>query len=66
MHSPGGKFLGGFPQFVRRFIHGYLLLCCAALLALLIIDVLFPAARVYARLAGLLRAAFPPPAAPAP
>jgi hypothetical protein len=66
MSSHGGKFLGGYRQFVRRFIHGYLLLCCAALLALLIIDVLFPATRVYERLAGVLRAAFPPSAGPAP
>ena len=65
MHSPGGKFLGGYLQFIRRFIHGYLLLCCVALLALLIVDVLFPATRVYERIAGVLRAAFPP-AAPAP
>ena len=42
-----------------------LLLCCAALLALLIVDALFPTARVYERIAGVLHTAFPPPAAPA-
>lgn len=66
MNSPGGKFLGGYGHFVRQFIVGYLLFCSAVLLALLVVDAVFPAARVYERLAGMLRSALPPPPAPAP
>jgi len=55
MHSPGGKFLGGYRHFVGRFITGYLLLACAALMALLLIDAIVPDARVYGRVRDLLR-----------
>jgi hypothetical protein len=58
--------LGGYWRFVRRFITGYLLLCSAALLALLIADVLFPGARVYERLTGVIRSALPVSAGHAP
>jgi hypothetical protein len=50
MPSPGDKFLGGYWRFVSRFICGYLLCCSVALLALLLIDAVFPQARIYGRL----------------
>ena len=55
MPSPGGKFLGGYRHFVGRFIAGYLLLGCAALVALLLPDAIFPGARIYGRVWDLLR-----------
>lgn len=59
MPSPGGKFLGGYRHFVGRFITGYLLLACAVLVALLLIDAIVPDARVYGRVRDLLRLLVP-------
>ena len=55
MSSPGNKFLGGYGLFVRRFVVGYLFLCAAALLALLVTDIVFPNARVYGRIRGFIQ-----------
>lgn len=55
MRSPGGKFLGGYRHFVGRFITGYLLLACATLVALLVVDLVWPGARVYGRVGDFLR-----------
>ena len=54
MPSPGAKFLGGYCRFISRFISGYLLLCSALLLALILIDTVFPQARVYGRIKDAL------------
>ena len=60
MSSPGNSFLGGYGLFVRRFVVGYLLLCSAALLALLVADAIFPKKRVYGHVKDLVRACLPP------
>jgi hypothetical protein len=60
MSSPGNRFLGGYGPFVRRFVAGYLLLCAAGLLALLVTDIVFPNARVYGRILDFVRAHQPP------
>jgi hypothetical protein len=60
MPSPGNRFLGGYGPFVRRFVVGYLLLCSAALLALLVADAIFPKKRVYGHVKDLVRACLPP------
>jgi hypothetical protein len=60
MSSPGDRFLGGYGPFVRRFVVGYLLLCAAALLALLVTDIALPKARVYGRILDFIRAHQPP------
>ena len=54
MPSPGVKFLGGYWRFISRFISGYLLFCSALLLALIVIDAVFPQARVYGRIKDAL------------
>jgi hypothetical protein len=61
MSSPGDRFLGGYGMFVRRFVVGYLLLCSAGLLALLVADLVFPQERVYGRIRDFIRAHLPPP-----
>ena len=60
MSSPGNRLLGGYGSFVRRFVVGYLLLCSAGLLALLVADAVFPKARVYGHIRDLIRAHLPP------
>ena len=58
MFSRGNRFLAGYGPFVRRFVRGYLLLCGAVLLALLIIDAAVPRAHVYGRIRDFLQASF--------
>jgi len=65
MSSPGNRFLGGYGPFVRRFVVGYLLLCSAALLSLLVIDAIFPKTRIYERAKDFIRAQLPLPKSPA-
>jgi hypothetical protein len=60
MPSPGNRFLGGYGPFVRRFVVGYLLLCAAFLLALLVADAVFPTKRVYGQVKDFIRANLPP------
>jgi len=60
MSSPGNSFLGGYGLFVRRFVVGYLLLCSAGLLALLIADAVFPKKRFYGRIRDFIGAQLAP------
>lgn len=55
MRSRGDKLLGGYWYFVGQFIAGYLLLGCAVLLLLLLVDAVCPGANVYGRVRDLLR-----------
>lgn len=57
MSSRGNSFLRGYWLCVRRFIGGYLLICCAVLAGLLVVDAVFPQARVYGRIKQFLQAA---------
>lgn len=67
MRSHGNRFLDDYRAFLRRFVLGYLLLCAAVFLALIVADLAFPQARIYARLKDLIRAHLPPAgAAPKP
>lgn len=60
MSSHGNRFLGGYLPFIRRFVVGYLLVCSAALLALLVVDAVFPKTRVYGHVKDFIRAHMPP------
>ena len=57
MSFRGNEVLAHYRTFVRRFVGGYLLVCCLALAALMVVDAVFPQARVYERIRGFLRAA---------
>jgi hypothetical protein len=50
MSFPGGKPGTGYVRFILRFVRWYLVLCWAALLALLVVNALFPSLRVYGRI----------------
>jgi hypothetical protein len=56
MSSRGNRFLGGYGLFLHRFVGGYLLLCSAVLLTLLVADAAFPSMRVFSRIKGFLQA----------
>jgi len=58
MSSRGNSFLAGYWPFVRRFLGGYLIVCCALLAGLMVADAAFPQVRLYGRIKDFLQASF--------
>ncbi len=58
MSSRGNSFLAGYWPFVRRFLGGYLIVCCALLVGLMVVDAAFPQVRLYGRIKDFLQASF--------
>jgi hypothetical protein len=58
MSSRGNSFLAGYWPFVRRFLGGYLIACCAILAGLMVADAAFPQVGLYGRIKDFLQASF--------